>query len=153
MEQPSLFYEDVDVGQEYWGSHEVADRDEMVAYGRQFDPWPMHVSEAAGQATPFGGLIASGGYTIGLWYRSGHAIWNRPGSVWAFQGGFDWHVQFLRPVRPGDRVRLRVVVTEKRLTSKPGRGIVRSDADLVDSEGASVLRIDVHGMVATRSSA
>lgn len=150
MEKPDLFYEDVAVGQEFWGSEEIADRDEMVAYGRQFDPWPMHVSEEAGRATPFGGLIASGGYTIGLWYRSGHGIWNRPGNVWAFQGGFDWHVRFVKPLRPDGRVCLRVVVTEKRLTSKPGRGIVRCDSDLVDSDGDAVLSIDVHGMVATR---
>ena len=150
MEKPDFFYEDIEVGHEYWGSEEIADRDEMVAYGKRFDPWPMHVSEEAGRATPFGGLIASGGYSIGLWYRSGHAILNQPGKVWAFQGGFDWHVRFVKPVRPGDRVRLRLVVTEKRLTSKPGRGIVRSDSDLVDSDGESVLSIDVHAMVATR---
>ena len=151
MAKPDVFYEDIEVGHEYWGSEEIADRDEMVAYGERFDPWPMHVSEEAGRATPFGGLIASGGYSIGLWYRSGHAILNQPGKVWAFQGGFDWHVRFVEPVRPGDRLRLRLVVTEKRLTSKPGRGIVRSESDLVGSDGESVLSIDVHAMVATRS--
>lgn len=151
MERPSVFWEDIETGQEYWGSQELAEHDEMVAYGNQFDPWPMHVSEAAGRATPYGGLIASGGYTISLWYRSGHSIWNRPGEVWAFQGGFDWHVRFLQPLRPGDQVRLRVVFTEKRLTSKPGRGIARADSALVDADGEPVLSIDVHGMFATKS--
>ncbi len=38
----------------------------MLAYARNFDPWPMHTDEAAAAQTPFGELIASGGYTISL---------------------------------------------------------------------------------------
>jgi len=150
VEAPTVFWEDIEAGSEYWGSEETADRDDMVDFASRYDPWPMHLSDAGGRATPYGGLIASGGYTIGLWYRSGHAIWNRPGAVWAFQGGLDWHVRFVRPLRPGDRVRLRIVCIETRLTSMPGRGMGRSESHLVNPDGEPVLSLDLTWMMATR---
>jgi acyl dehydratase len=103
-----------------------------------------------GDASPLGGLVASGGYTISLWYLSGHSYLRAPGNEWAFLGGFDWHVQFPRPLRPGDRVRARSVVTEKRLSSKPGRGVVNTQADLIDRSDEPVLRISSAIMMATR---
>lgn len=149
-EQPSVFFEDIVLGAEYWGTDQVADVDEMVSYAERFDPWPMHTDTRAGAATPYGGLIASGGYTIGLWYRSGHGIWNRPGSRWAFLGGFDWHVQFKMPLRPGDRVRLRVVFTDKHLSSRGGRGTTRLTSDLMNEDDETVLAIEVAALVASK---
>lgn len=149
-DQPTVFFEDIEVGTEYWGTEEVADVAEMVAYAERFDPWPMHTDADAGAATPYGGLIGSGGYTIGLWYRSGHGIWNQPNRAWAFLGGFDWHVQFVKPLRPQDRVRLRVVFTDKRPSAKPGRGIAQADTHLVDTDNEPVLSIKVAGLFATR---
>lgn len=42
----------------------IVDREEMLAYNRRNDPWPFHVDEAAAARTPYGGLIASGRYTV-----------------------------------------------------------------------------------------
>lgn len=146
----ATYFEDIEIGRPYWGTELVVDEREMLAYGQQFDPWPMHADPDVGDASPLGGLVASGGYTISLWYLSGHGYLNAPGHEWAFLGGFDWHVQFPKPLRPGDRVRTRSVTTEKRLTSKPGRGILTSQADLVDQDEDPVLRVLVKAMLATR---
>jgi acyl dehydratase len=110
----------------------------------------MHVDPDIGEASPLGGLVASGGYTISLWYLSGHAILNAPSAEWAFLGGFDWHVQFPKPLRPGDHVRTRIVIEAKRLSSKPGRSVLTSQGDLVDRRDDPVLRIRGTIMVATR---
>ena len=144
------YFEDIEIGHPYWGTDLVADEQEMLAYGQRFDPWPMHTDPDIGDASPLGGLVASGGYTISLWYLSGHGFMNVPGQEWAFLGGFDWHVEFPKPLRPGVRVRGRSVATEKRLTSKPGRGIVTLQSDLVDQDDDPVLRVLVKGMMATR---
>ncbi|MDZ7678234.1 MAG: hypothetical protein U5K29_06760 [Acidimicrobiales bacterium] len=61
-------------------------------------------------------------------------------------------MQFTKPLRPGARVRTRCVITEKRLSSKPGRGILTSQADLLDEDDDPVLRIRVACMLATRPS-
>jgi len=49
-------------------------------------PWPFHVDEAAAALSPYGGIVASAGYIITLWYRSLVEIYNTrepPGRSWA----------------------------------------------------------------------
>lgn len=122
----------------------------MVDYAQKNEPWPFHVDEEAAKSTAFGGLIASGGYTTPLFYRLGHELYNNADSQWAFLGGFDWHGTFPRPVRPGDRLRQKIVVVKKRLSTKRGRGIVNSIASLVNQDSEEVIRIEVAFMIATR---
>ena len=55
-----LSYEDLEVGKAYpVGSHTFT-REEIVHFAEQFDPQPFHLSEAGGEASMFGGLVASG---------------------------------------------------------------------------------------------
>src|SRR5262245_14805606 len=99
-----LYFEDLEEGTVFRGDECVADRDEMLEYARKNDPSPFHVDEEAARNSPYGGLIASAGYTVTLWYRSGIPI---SGSI-AFLGGFEWHIKLPLPVRPGDRLRTEV---------------------------------------------
>jgi acyl dehydratase len=146
----TVYFEDLIEGQEFVGGEVMVDKDEMLEYARKNDPWPFHVDEEAAQASSFGGLIASGGYAISLYYRLGHLLHNTADSTWAFLGGFDWHVSFPRPIRPGDRLHRKTVVRSKRLSSKPGRGIVESVGTLLNQNGEEVLRIEVASLIATR---
>ena len=145
-----VFFEDLHVGMEMWGTQETADRDEMVAYAERYDPWLMHLSDEGASRTPFGRLTASGGYTIGLWYRSGHGIWHRNDWTVAFLGSLSWHVEFPRPLHPDEVVRTRSVITHMRLSSKPGRGVVSHTSDLVGTAGETFLTVDVVFLIATR---
>ncbi|WP_324277833.1 MaoC/PaaZ C-terminal domain-containing protein [Blastococcus brunescens] len=45
------------------------DEDEVVDFGRRFDPQPFHVDAEAALAGPYGGLIASGWHTCALMMR------------------------------------------------------------------------------------
>ena len=101
--------------------------------------------------SPFGGLIASGGYTISLMYRLFHEIVNQPDRTWAFLGGFDWHVKFLEPVRADDRLHERITILEKRLSSKPGRGVVKNLTEVINDRKRVVLSIESTTLMATRS--
>ena len=148
--KPNYFFEDVQVGVEEVSGELVVSGDEMVAYARTNDPFPIHVDEAAAAASPFGGLIASGGFTISLWYRLGHSMNRDLQRVEAFLGGFDWHVTFPSPVRAGDRLHLRSTTTEKRLSSKPGRGLLKWVSALVNQDGTTVLTIEGASLLATR---
>ena len=149
----TVYFEDLVEGHEFVGDEVVVDKDEMLEYARKNDPWPFHVDEKAAQASPFGGLIASGGYAISLYYRLGHLLYNTADSKWAFLGGFDWHVSFARPIRPGDRLRRKIVVRSKRASSKPGRGVIDSIGTLINQNDEEVLRIEVASLIATRPSA
>ena len=57
---PRLFWEDFAVGSvRTFGAYQVT-RDEVLAFARSYDPQPFHLDEAAGKASLFGGLCASG---------------------------------------------------------------------------------------------
>ena len=69
MTEPQVrYFEDLMIGVEEWGIEEIAVEEDMIEYAVRYDPWPFHVDEEAARETPFGGLIGSSGYSIGLWY-------------------------------------------------------------------------------------
>jgi acyl dehydratase len=152
MAEPNVrYFEDLVIGQEMWGIEEVAIKDDMIDYALRYDPWPVHIDDAAADVSPFGGLIASSGYAISLWYSSGNrGIWNRPDGPTAMIGGIDMKVQYPNPLRPGDRVRARRVIDSKRPSSKPGRGIVEGTMELVNQDGDIIITAQVVWLVSTR---
>jgi len=100
-----IHFEDLHEGDVLRGDAVLADQEETMACDRLNDPWPTHVHEAFAARSPFGGVIASGGCTITLTYRSPIGLFDTPERRWEFVGGLDWKVRFAEPVRPGDRLR------------------------------------------------
>jgi acyl dehydratase len=144
-----VYFEDLSVGASWASAEHAVDLDEMLAYNRANDPWPIHVDPDAAAKSPFGGLIASGGYTITLMYRLSHELVNQPDRMWAFLGGFDWHVKFVEPVRSGDRLHERITILEKRPSSKPGRGLVKHLIEIINDRKRVVLSIESTVLIAT----
>ena len=143
----SIYFEDLVIGESFLSDEATVDNEEMLAYNRRNDPWPFHVDEASAAHNPYGSLIASGGYTITLMYRLGHQIYNVPGRRWAVLGALDWQVKFPAPVRPGDRVRLRITITSKRESSRPERGHFGLLYELLNQEGNVVLSVLMAGLI------
>ena len=130
-----LHHEDLAVGKPYAFGHKVVTKEEIIAFGRAFDPQPMHVDEEAAKATPVGGLCASGWHTCAMTMRllcDGLII--RVASLGS--PGVD-EVRWIRPVRPGDVLSARYTIREKRaLASRPDVGIAKVLVELVDCNGA-----------------
>ncbi|HVP99101.1 MAG TPA: MaoC/PaaZ C-terminal domain-containing protein [Roseiarcus sp.] len=108
-----LAFEDFPAGEivEY-GGVEVTAR-EIVEFARAFDPQPFHVDEAAaGSAT--GGLIASGWHTCALLLRMNCDAFLARTMVLDEPGVEE--TRWARPVRPGDRLRVR----RRTLEANPG---------------------------------
>jgi acyl dehydratase len=103
----------------------AVEEDEIIAFGKRFDPQPFHTDPEAAAQSAFGGLIASGWHTASLMmrlfvdhYLSAVASLSSPGVD---------ELRWLKPVRAGDKLSLRVTVTEtNRSRSKPDRGVVHS---------------------------
>jgi acyl dehydratase len=146
-----LTFEDLAEGAVFWGEEVVADEAEMVAYAGRYDPWPFHLDAEAGRRTAFGGLVASAGYTFSLWCQSLNGIMRSAGAEWAFLGGYDLHLGLRHPLRPGDRLRLRLEIAGKRPSSRPGRGHVQSRQALLRPDGATVLAVELRFLIATRA--
>ncbi len=87
---------------EYGGVELTAE--DIVAFAHEFDPQPFHLdNEAAKPAT--GGLIASGWHTSALLHRMNCDAFLARAMV-VREPGIE-EVRWARPVRPGDRLRVR----------------------------------------------
>jgi acyl dehydratase len=143
------WFEDYAVGTtgEY-GPIRVAE-DDVVDFGRRFDPQPFHVDAEAAAAGPFGGLIASGWHTCALMMRLLATEYLSPASSLGSPGVDE--LRWLAPVRPGDELTLRTTVAEARVSrTKPDRGLLRTRVELVDGGGTVVLSMVAMNLVRTR---
>jgi acyl dehydratase len=129
----------------------VVEEAEILEFGRRYDPQPFHVDPAAAASGPFGGLIASGWHTCALMMRLLAEQYLSPASSLGSPGVDE--LRWLRPVRPGDRLTLRTAVREaRRSRSKPDRGLVRTQVELVDQTGEVVLSLLAMNLVRARPS-
>jgi acyl dehydratase len=145
-----LYFEDFEPGQVFeLGSHTVS-KDEIVAFASQFDPQPFHVDQEAAADGPFGGLVASGWHTSAIWMRLWvTAVLNRSAGMGS--PGVE-ELRWLQPVRPGDTLTGRLTVLEATPSQRrPGRGTIRSRAELVNQRGETVLGMTARGFFALRS--
>jgi acyl dehydratase len=143
------YFEDYSAGSVHEFGRMTIDEDDMIAFARRFDPQPFHIDPEAAKSSVFGGLIASGWYTASLMMR---ALVDHYVSKVASLGspGVD-ELRWLKPVRPGDILTVRVTVLKtQRLRSKPDRGFVRTFAEVFDQDGDVVMTMKSGGFVRRR---
>lgn len=143
------YFEDFYPGQEIDLGRRTVTEDEIVAFGRAFDPQPFHVDPDAARASIHGGLIASGWHTCSLMMRM--VVDGVMGDAAGMGSpGLDG-VRWLRPVRPGDTLhvhyRTRAV---KASASKPDRGVVWSTWVASNQHGEDVCTVEGMGMFGKR---
>lgn len=141
-------FEDFTPGRVFDLGTTVVDRAEMLAFAHRFDPQPFHVDEEAAQTSIFGGLAASGWFTVGLWMRAyADEVLNRATSLGS-PGGEE--IRWPAPVFAGDELVASMEVLEARLSrSRPGVGLVRLRAHLHRGD-QEVFRSTFTGMFGTR---
>jgi len=142
--------EDFSEGQVFELGEETVREQEIVEFARRFDAQPFHVDAEAAKKSLYGGLIASGWHTasifMGLLVRG---LLFETASMGA--GGID-ELKWLKPVRPGDRLRARLAILGTRPSSKhPDRGLVTCLGEMFNQAGERVLTIRWSAMIARRS--
>ena len=111
--------------------------DDIVRFGRQFDPQVFHIDPQKARETVYCGLIASGWHTCALFMRLfvEHYL---PDQASLGSPGVD-ELRWLKPVRPGDELMLRITVHKvKPSRSKPDRGVLFSFCEMVNQDGEVV---------------
>jgi acyl dehydratase len=144
------YFEDYQVGEVIEFGDRLVTREEIVEFAQRYDPQPFHVDEAAAAKSHFGGLIASGWLTASIMMRMlvDHFV-SRVASMGS--PGID-ELRWLRPVRPGDRLRVRVTVLEvRRSQTKPDRGAILSLDEVLNQNEEVVMSLKGWGMYRTRS--
>ncbi|MDE1967629.1 MAG: MaoC family dehydratase [Alphaproteobacteria bacterium] len=132
------YFDDFKVGDKFATATKTVTQDMIVEFAKVYDPQLFHLDPVAAKQTHFGGLIASGFQTLALGFR---LIWDTGIFAASSMGspGFD-DLRWLKPVRPGDTLRVEMEVTESRPSqSKPDRGIVRGAYRYVNQNGEAVL--------------
>lgn len=135
-----MYFEDFKVGDELTSPGITLTEAQIIDFAMTFDPQPFHVDVTAASQSTFGGLIASGFHTAALSFR---LFWQTgaltDGSIGS--PGLD-ELRWLKPVRPGDTLRVKVKVLEtRRSTSKPDRGVVRMAYTTLNQHGEAVMTL------------
>lgn len=144
-----LWLEDFEVGRVFGTGSARLDEEDIVAFARTWDPQPMHVDPEAARRGVHGGLIASGFQTLALAFR----LFVETGALAACSvGGAGMSdVRWRVPVRPGDVLRSRVEVIERRPTrSGPDRGMVLLRIQAFNQRDEEVLRFDTYSILLRR---
>jgi acyl dehydratase len=144
------YFEDYIPGSVYeFGSMRV-EEEAMIEFARRYDPQAVHVDPEAARKSAFGGLIASGWFTAALAMRLlvDHYV-SRVASMGSPGAG---EVRWLKPVRPGDELSIRVEILEaRRSKSKPDRGIVRASVEVLNQHREVVMTREAVGVTRCRS--
>ena len=133
------YFEDFRVGEVLTLGSLTVSEPEIIAFARQFDPQPFHTDPARAKASVFGGLIASGWHTVGLYMRL--LVDGMISAMADSQGspGVD-KIEWLKPVRPGDTLTAKVTIVELVPSkSRPDRGTIRTLGEMVNQKGETVM--------------
>jgi len=130
------YFEDFAVGQKFASPRLRVDAEAITAFAAQFDPQPFHLDEEAARHTMFEGLAASGWHTAALSMRLCVASDFRPaGGIVGIGGELNW----VKPVRPGDDLRVEIEVIETRPSrSRSGQGIAKIRVTTLNQRGETV---------------
>lgn len=122
------YFENYATGDSYELGPVSIGEDEIVEFGKRYDPQYLHVDKERAQRGPYGGLIASGWQTAAMVMRLFVDHFLPDGASLGSPGVEE--LRWMKPVRPGDRLRARVTVVSARASkSKPDRGIVETRID------------------------
>jgi acyl dehydratase len=143
---PRYWFDDFPVGRVREFGPVTVSREDILRFAREYDPQPFHVDEDAARRLPFGGIIASGWQTCALAMRM--AVDGVFGETAALGSPGVERLDWLRPVRPGDELRLRLTTLEARpARSKPHVGLVKNRWEVLNQQGEEVLRMEAVTMI------
>ena len=132
-----LYWEDWQIGAEYESAARTLTETDIVLFaGLSGDYNPLHMDEEYCKTTVFGGRIAHGPLVYAIAAGLLFQLHLYDDTLIAFLG-FD-ELRFTKPVRPGDTIRARIRVLEKRESSQPDRGIMKRRLRVLNQRGEVV---------------
>jgi len=149
MSAIEYYWEDLTVGSVRDLGTASLSADEIKEFAAKFDPQPFHLDEEAARHSMFGALCASGWHTCSL--AMGMTVRNFLSKAASLGSPGLESLKWLKPVYPGDTLRLRQVILESRpMRSRPDVGIVRSRWEMSNQHGEPVMQMEGYGMFRRR---
>lgn len=132
-----LYWEDWEVGRTFESAARTVTETDIVMFaGLSGDYNPLHINEEYCKTTEFKTRIAHGPLVYAIAAGLIFQLHLYDDTLIAFLG-FET-LKFTRPVKIGDTIRARLVVTERRDTSKPDRGVMKRKLEVVNQRGEVV---------------
>ncbi|RVU19905.1 MaoC family dehydratase [Streptomyces antnestii] len=144
------YFEDYVPGASYAYGSITLTEEEILRFAGEFDPQSIHTDPEAAERGPFKGLIASGWHTASVMMRlyADHYVSNVASLA---SPGVD-ELRWTRPVRPGDSLSIRTTVRSARPSrSKPDRGLVHTDVEVLNQHGETVLTLSAMNLLRRRT--
>ena len=145
------YLEDFAAGQVFTTGRYRVDKEQMLAFAKQFDPQPFHTNEEAARKSPFQGLAASGWHTAAMTMRlMVDGEFKPAGGILGV--GFE-ELSWPRPVRPGDELHAKSEVLEVRPSkSRPDRGMIKARTTTFNQNDEPVMVFTGNLLVSRRPS-
>ena len=147
-----IYWEDIEPGTVARFGSKLVDREEVIAFARQFDPQPFHLSDEAAAKTYFGRLSASGWHSCAMTMRMlvDHMAEHEQAGLGS--PGVE-SLRWRRPVFPGDVLRVESRVLDKRESqSRPDMGSYRSTVTVFNQNDEPVMDFTSTGLIRRRPS-
>ncbi len=117
----------------------VTEADVMAFAGISGDFNPLHTDEEFMKNSPFGGRIAHGLLSVAI----GTGLINQLG---VFEGTnlalLNMNIKYSGAVKFGDTIHLELKTVEKKETSKPDKGIITYQANVINQENKPVVEME-----------
>ena len=130
------WFDDLTVGMRFKGGEVTVSKEDILRFAREYDPQPFHLDDEAARKTMLGGLAASGWHTAAIAMRL--ATECRPFGPHPLLGAGVDDLRWLKPVRPGDTLRLEGEVVELLPSRSKPQGVARVRWTLYDQHGEAV---------------
>ena len=135
----TLYFEDYRVGYRASAGPYPVREDEVIEFGRRFDPRPFHVDPVAAAESVFGGLVASGCHVFCIRSWLSNRLPDQPALL---AGLGSEKLDLPNPVRPGDELFLEVECVDSRPSkSRAGCGVVKMRNLVRNQRGEEVMSL------------
>jgi acyl dehydratase len=142
------WFEDMELGTRFKGGQVLVTEADIKRFAAEFDPQPFHLDNAAAEHTAFKGLAASGWHTAAIAMRLTVEI--HPFGPHPLLGfGVD-NLRWLKPVRPGDTLRIEGEVVGLTPSKTKPQGTVLIKWTLYDQHDEAVYTFTPIGIMPRR---
>jgi acyl dehydratase len=151
--QKFRYFEDFKAGEVFEYGAVTLTEDEIIDFASKYDPQTIHTDREKAARSPYGGLIASGWQTGSVAMRMVcDGIFLNSSSLGS--PGVD-ELRWLKPVRPGDTLSIRLVVTKVTPCRRrpEERGWVDTFLEMLNQDGDVVMTWKSTGIFARRPAA
>jgi acyl dehydratase len=131
------YFEDIELNVKEKLGEYCIDKEEVIEFGKKWDPQPFHVDEDAARDYPYGGIIAPNAYTMAIITMLAANSELKMATIGLL--GYD-ELRFPNPARPGDVLTMISECIDKRVSrSNSNHGIVQTNVEMANQKGEPVL--------------